>query len=119
MARHDPDARPETFRLLDKEVLSQGRRALVIIGNGHLLRRSPLDDFQPRPLDNAGLADALAQRYPGKAFLVWTVDGDKSGSASRLASWRPGTLAQELGFPRVETVNEGSGQVVVIFGRAE
>jgi hypothetical protein len=88
---------PDTFRLLEKEVLSQGRRALVIIGTAHLLRRDPIGDFQPRPLDKAGLADALAQRYPGKAFLVWTVAGGKSGIASRLASWRPGTLARVAG----------------------
>jgi hypothetical protein len=88
---------PETFRVLEKEVLSQGRHALVIMGNGHMLRREPLGDFQPRPLEKAGVADALAQRYPGKAFLVWTVAGGKGGIASRLASWRPGTLARLAG----------------------
>ncbi len=88
---------PETFRVLEKEVLSQGRHALVIMGNGHFLRRSPLENFQPSRLEKAGLADALAQRYPGKAFVVWTVTGDKSGVASRLKSWRPGTLARLAG----------------------
>lgn len=88
---------PETLRVLEKEVLSQGRHALVIMGNAHLLRRSPIADFQPSPLEKAGLADALAQRYPGKAFLVWTVMGDRSGISSRVASWRPGTLARLAG----------------------
>ncbi|AKJ06302.1 hypothetical protein ATI61_105709 [Archangium gephyra] len=88
---------PETFRLIEKEVLSQGRRALVIIGNAHLLRRSPLGGFQPLPLEKAGLAEALAQRYPGKAFLVWTVAGAGSEFASRVARWRPGTLVRLAG----------------------
>ena len=88
---------PDTFRLIEKEVLSQGRRALVIIGAVHLLRRDPSSGFQPRPLERASIGDALAQRHPGKAFLVWTVVGGRSGIVSRLASWRPGTLARVAG----------------------
>jgi hypothetical protein len=59
------------------------------------VRCSP--DFQPRPLKKAGVADALAQRYPGKAFLVWTVAGSGKGIASRVASWKTGTLARLAG----------------------
>lgn len=88
---------PDMFRLLEKEVLSQGRRALVVIGAVHLLRRDPSSGFQPRPLDRASLGDALTQLHPGKAFLVWTVAGGKGEIVSRLASWRPGTLARVSG----------------------
>jgi hypothetical protein len=103
---------PDTFRLIEKEVLSQGRRALVIIGNFHLLRRDPVSGFQPRPLERAALADALAQRHPGKTFLVWTVAGGKSELVSRLASWRPGTLA------RVGGTSLGAGRSSMLMSSA-
>jgi hypothetical protein len=69
---------PDTFAILEREVLGRGRKALVIIGDVHLLRRDPSSDFAPGRLDRTSLGDALAQRYPGKAYLVWTVAGNDS-----------------------------------------
>ncbi len=85
---------PDTFRLLEQEVLARGRKALVIIGNAHLVRHDPSSAFKPRSLTTAGLGDAVTQRYPGKSFLVWSVDGGSDDLASQVSDWPPGTIAR-------------------------
>lgn len=71
---------PDTFAVIEREVLGRGRKALVIIGNAHLPRGDAANGFAPAPLERAGLGDALAQRYPGQAFLIWTSTGSDSAS---------------------------------------
>ncbi len=88
---------PDTFRILEEESLSRGRKALIIIGNAHLVRHDPSSDFKPRKLNSAGLGDALTQRYPGKSFLVWSANGGGHGLAEVLSGWTPGTMASLVG----------------------
>ncbi|MES2305004.1 MAG: hypothetical protein V4558_05830 [Gemmatimonadota bacterium] len=83
---------PDTFRILETHSISQGRRALVIIGNHHLPRRSPVSDFKPADLGEAGVGDALQQQHPGKAYLIWTVDHSTPRVLKQIRKWQPGTI---------------------------
>jgi hypothetical protein len=102
--REPDDFRPEyrsrdafTFDLVEREVLAKGRKALVVIGGGHLLRRGLTLASRPVPLSDASLGEALARRHPGAAFLVWTAGGRSSALARRLAAMPAGSLARVCG----------------------
>jgi hypothetical protein len=83
---------PDTFRILEREVLSRGRKALIVIGSAHLNRRDPASDFAPRELEKAGLGDALAQKYPGRSFMIWSVDDGNRRLGALLQGRAPGSL---------------------------
>jgi hypothetical protein len=88
---------PFTVGLIEREVLARGRKALVVIGTGHLLRGGLTLAPRPRPLSDATLGEALARRHPGAAFLVWTGGGRSSALARRLAAMPAGSLAPICG----------------------
>jgi hypothetical protein len=86
---------PVWFETLDREVLSKGRKALVISGALHILRRDP-PDFQPKTFDRVGLGDAIAQRYPAVAYRIYPATG-RSSLARIVRGWPAGSLADVKG----------------------
>ena len=97
---------PVWFATLDREVLSKGRKVLVISGALHILRRDP-PDFQPRTFDRLGLGDAIAQRYPQAAYRIYPVIGHKA-SARVAPSWPRETLIDVKGT----TIGSQSSQLL-------
>lgn len=86
---------PVWFETLEHEVLTKNRRALVIAGGLHILRRDP-PDFQPKGSDRFGLGDALAQRYPARVFRIYPAAG--TGKLARsMAGRKPGSLVRVAG----------------------
>jgi hypothetical protein len=57
--------------LVHREVVARGRRALLIMGGMHFLRRGPLD--VPPTSQRAGVGELLVRRYPDSLFVVWTM----------------------------------------------
>jgi len=87
---------PAWFGILERDVLARGRKALVIAGALHVIRRDPVTSFEPAPLDRAGLGDALTQRYPGQVYVTYPVVG--SGMLARDIGRVPaGTLVEVRG----------------------
>ena len=84
---------PVWLEILEREVLARGRKALVIAGGLHVIRRDPVTSFGPAALDRAGLGDALAQRYPGQVYVTYPVVGDGTLARS-MRRLRPGTLVE-------------------------
>jgi hypothetical protein len=84
----------ETIGMLEREVLAKGRRALVIIGEEHVVRTTdPAPGAPPKPLERQSLGEALHHRHPGAAFLVGTVVGDASSLARAVRHWPNGSMA--------------------------
>lgn len=86
---------PVWFETLDREVLSKGRKVLVISGALHILRRDP-PDFQPKTFDRLGLGDAIAQRYPKDAYRIYPVIGRRAAAAI-VRGWPAETLVDVKG----------------------
>lgn len=85
---------PVWFEVLDREVLLRHRKALVICGALHIIRRDPATGFLPAPIERAGLGDALDQRYPGAAYSIYPL----LGTDGRLVNmWRPNGLGEIKG----------------------
>jgi thiol-disulfide isomerase/thioredoxin len=59
--------------VVEREVLAQGRKALLVIGSGHLPHRGPLDGTLPGGL---GVGEQLTRAHPGALFVVWTMGSD-------------------------------------------
>ena len=90
----------ETIAIIEREVLAKGRRALVIIGEEHVLRTTdPAPGAPPKPLERQSLGEALHQRHPGAAFLIGTVVGDASKLARAVRHWPNGSMATIGGTP--------------------
>ena len=90
----------ETIAIIEREVLAKGRRALVIIGEEHVLRTTdPAPGAPPKPLERQSLGEALHRRHPGAAFLVATVSGDGSRLARAIRRWPNGSMATIAGIP--------------------
>ena len=88
----------ETIGIIEREVLAKGRRALVIIGEEHVLRSTGLTpDGRAKPLERMSLGEALHARHPGVAFLVATVNGQASPLARAVRTWPNGSLASIAG----------------------
>jgi hypothetical protein len=88
----------ETLGIIEREVLAKGRRALVIIGEEHVLRSTgPLPDGRAKPLERMSLGEALHTRHAGLAFLVATVVGDASPLARAIQAWPNGSMASIAG----------------------
>ena len=81
---------PVWFETLDREVLSKGRKVLVISGALHILRRDP-PDFRPKTFDRVGLGDAISQRYPNAAYRIYPLVG-RGRFAGIVRQWPAGTL---------------------------
>lgn len=85
----------ETLGVIEREVLAKGRRAIVIIGEEHVIRATDRAlDAAPRPLERLSLGEALHQRHPGAAFLVGTVVGEGSRLGRALRHWPNGSMAR-------------------------
>ncbi|HEY7406688.1 MAG TPA: hypothetical protein VH638_00345 [Gemmatimonadaceae bacterium] len=88
----------ETLGILEREVLGKGRRAIVIIGEEHVLRTTDATPKAPRkPLERQSLGEALHERHPGTAFLVGTVVGERSRLARAIRDWPNGSMARIAG----------------------
>ncbi len=88
----------ETIGIIEREVLAKGRRALVIIGEEHVLRTTdPAPNAPKKPLERQALGEALHERHPGVAFLVGTVVGRASRLSRVIAHWPNGSMARITG----------------------
>jgi hypothetical protein len=88
----------ETIGIIEREVLAKGRRALVIIGEEHVLRTTdPAPGAPSKPLERQSLGEALHQRHPGTALLVGTVVGSASRLARAVRHWPNGSMATIAG----------------------
>ena len=112
-------------QVIQEQVLAKGRKALVIVGSGHLLRRDPLLEQGPHirfgkgpppgpgpagekfffvvppPMHN--LAQLIEKDHPGTMFIVLPHDGKGPGSGKierrYLTSWPVPALAKLGGTP--------------------
>ena len=103
----------ETIGIIEREVLAKGRRALVIIGEEHVLRSTgPMPDGRAKPLERMSLGEALDARHPGVGFLVATVAGDASPLARTIRTWPNGSMASiaetEIGLADASIRERGS-----------
>ena len=90
----------ETIGIIEREVLAKGRRALVVIGEEHVVRTTdPAPGRPPKPLERQSLGEALHHRHPGTAFLVGTVVGDASRLGRAIRHWPNGAMARITGTP--------------------
>jgi hypothetical protein len=56
--------------VVEREVLTKGRRALLIVGGIHVIRRASTETEGKHP----GVADLLNVRHPGLAYSVYTLE---------------------------------------------
>jgi hypothetical protein len=76
-------------QLIEREVLAQGRRALLIYGDGHLARRDILQNFAPSPFLVPQLEAAGT-----RVFTIWTETGiDLGRLQADVSGWRKPSLA--------------------------
>jgi hypothetical protein len=88
----------ETVAIIEREVLAKGRRAIVIIGEEHVVRTTDSVLGAPtKPLERQSLGEALHGRHPGAAFLVGTIAGDRSRLARAVRHWPNGSMARIAG----------------------
>jgi hypothetical protein len=62
---------PDHYRIVKREVLDKGRRALVIFGSTHLVKTK-----DPHARHN-GLGSYLNQNHPGSLYTIWPLFGDR------------------------------------------
>jgi hypothetical protein len=88
----------ETLAIIEREVLAKGRRALVVIGEEHVVRTTdPAPGAPAKPLERQSLGEALHHKHPGTAFLVGTVVGDASRLGRAIRHWPNGSMVQITG----------------------
>lgn len=82
-AEYNPFAQRSRDQLarVESEVLAKHRKALVVVGGAHVVRRSLRSPKEIVPLENASLGDALARKYPLRTYAVWTVPANANISA--------------------------------------
>lgn len=80
--------------IVEREVLGNKHRALLIFGSGHLTRDSAFGTSPDRQRTH-NVAEILAERHPGAMLLIWshTPGWMTSQLDSRLASWPKPSLA--------------------------
>jgi SAM-dependent methyltransferase len=71
---------------VEREVLARGRRALLVIGGMHVLRRDARNAFADELPRAPGVGQWLALRYPGKSLALWSVPATNALGA-RGAGW--------------------------------
>jgi hypothetical protein len=97
--RHDDWERVASMRdefaaaLVEREVLSKGRHALLVFGSGHVTRDAAFGGRKPN------LAESLAARHAGSILLVWAhMPGWQTSRLDpRLSPWRQPALATLAG----------------------
>jgi hypothetical protein len=90
----------ETIAIIEREVLGKGRRALVIIGEEHVVRTTDRAPGAPaKPIERQSLGEALHHKHPGTAFLVAAVAGDASRLGRAIRHWPNGSMARITGTP--------------------
>jgi hypothetical protein len=88
----------ETVGIIEREVLARGRRAIVIIGEEHVIRTTDQAPNAPaKPLERQSLGEALHARHPGTVFLIGTVVGESSRLARAVRHWPNGSMARITG----------------------
>ena len=60
-------------RTVEREVLARGRRALLVIGGMHVLRRDPRNAFAAELPAFPGVGQWLAHEHPGQSLALWSV----------------------------------------------
>jgi hypothetical protein len=79
--------------IVEHEVLARNRKALLIFGVAHLMRKSYLFSRHPDPRGN--LAEILERRHPHRVFLIWPHNGGWAidDVEPRLSSWPVPSMA--------------------------
>ncbi len=99
---------PAWIDVLEREVFSRQRKVLVICGGLHIIRLSPPSNFQPAPVDRAGLGDALAQLHPGATYSIYPVVGT-DGAGALVKHWQKNSLANISGT----TIGARSSHIII------
>jgi hypothetical protein len=97
--RHDDWERVASTRdeyaaaLVEREVLSKGRHALLVFGSGHVMREAAFGGRKPN------LAELLQARHAGSILPIWAhMQGWQTSEVdSRLRTWRKPALARLQG----------------------
>jgi hypothetical protein len=83
---------------VESEVIAKHRKAIIVVGGAHVVRRSMRSPKEIVPIENASLGDALGRKYPGRTYAVWTVPGSATLSAEFAGSSLP-AIAPVAGTP--------------------
>jgi hypothetical protein len=82
----DFPSRSDTFpaELIRREVLSKGRRALIVYGGMHLQRHDYARNYEP----GYGIVEVLERDAPGSVFSIWTnILTDLQTAQPSVSSW--------------------------------
>lgn len=58
-------------QIIEREVIKKGRKALLIYGGTHLVRRDVYRNFEPTPGDFAGVVEQIERVHPNSSYVVW------------------------------------------------
>jgi hypothetical protein len=58
-------------QIIEREVLKKGRKAILIYGGTHLVRRDVYRNFAPSPGNFAGVVEQIERSYPNSTYIVW------------------------------------------------
>ena len=108
--------------VLEREVLAKDRKALVLIGSAHCMKRTAREGFAAETTDRSWLGHLLASDHPGRAFSVYSffgklrlsgyegVDGWTEPTWIDLASNPVGEASFGLVAPRLAVQREVDGE---------
>lgn len=81
--------------VVEREVLSKDRRAILIAGEWHLFKRNPsVEDSATTPEEERTAAEILLRRHPGKLLVIQPVDFRRTSAAALeepMRDWPAGT----------------------------
>ncbi len=81
--------------ILEREVLSKHRKALVLIGAGHCLKRTENTAFAKEATDKSWLAHHLEERHPGEIHSIYPFFGrSKLADHAEVTSWEAPSLLE-------------------------
>jgi hypothetical protein len=74
-------------QIIEREVLKKKRKAILIYGGTHIVRRDVYRNFEPTPGDFAGVVEQVERVHPKSTYSVWanTVNDDIGVRESNLA----------------------------------
>ena len=74
-------------QIIEREVLKKGRKALLIYGGTHIVKRDVHRNFEPAPGSSAGVVEQIERSHPNSTYSVWanTVNDDLGVSEMRKA----------------------------------
>jgi hypothetical protein len=78
--------------LIQLEVITNGRRALVVYGHGHFQRRNVMSNFEMGSWEAQTIVSLLERSGPTRVFTIWRV-GDVAEIQPDAPSWRVPSLA--------------------------